>query len=122
VVSAGAVRPKIDRGLARDFGARVVTRRWISDMRRPGYQGALELAATVDYLFGLIERLNGATDHGRWADPDPEDPGKQRRGAVMQQWTSWLPDPVSSTTSRSFWLVPDVITRAVRPVASPEHA
>jgi cobaltochelatase CobN len=30
----------------------VVNPRWITAMRRHGYKGAFELAATVDYLFG----------------------------------------------------------------------
>ncbi|MDQ4115694.1 MAG: cobaltochelatase subunit CobN, partial [Actinomycetota bacterium] len=37
---------------ARVFRARVVNPRWISAMRRHGYKGAFEMAATVDYLFG----------------------------------------------------------------------
>ena len=37
---------------ARVFRARVVNPRWIDAMRRHGYKGAFELAATVDYLFG----------------------------------------------------------------------
>jgi cobaltochelatase CobN len=36
----------------RVFRARVVNPRWIDAMRRHGYKGAFELAATVDYLFG----------------------------------------------------------------------
>ena len=44
------------RSLAREtdriFRARVVNPRWIASMRRHGYKGAFELAATVDYLFG----------------------------------------------------------------------
>ncbi|GAA1866533.1 cobaltochelatase subunit CobN [Asanoa iriomotensis] len=36
----------------RVFRARVVNPRWIEAMRRHGYKGAFELAATVDYLFG----------------------------------------------------------------------
>ena len=38
--------------VARVFRARVVNPRWIEAMRRHGYKGAFELAATVDYLFG----------------------------------------------------------------------
>ena len=34
------------------FRARVVNPRWLAAMRRHGYKGAFELAATVDYLFG----------------------------------------------------------------------
>ncbi|GAA4688805.1 cobaltochelatase subunit CobN [Nocardioides nanhaiensis] len=37
----------------RVFRARVVNPRWIGAMRRHGYKGAFELAATVDYLFGF---------------------------------------------------------------------
>ncbi|GAA2821154.1 cobaltochelatase subunit CobN [Saccharopolyspora taberi] len=37
---------------SRVFRARVVNPRWLSAMRRHGYKGAFELAATVDYLFG----------------------------------------------------------------------
>ncbi|NWJ72237.1 cobaltochelatase subunit CobN [Pseudonocardia sp. ICBG1122] len=37
---------------ARVFRARVVNPRWIAAMRRHGYKGAFEMAATVDYLFG----------------------------------------------------------------------
>ncbi|WP_328416304.1 cobaltochelatase subunit CobN [Micromonospora sp. NBC_00389] len=36
----------------RVFRARVVNPKWIAAMRRHGYKGAFELAATVDYLFG----------------------------------------------------------------------
>ena len=37
---------------ARVFRARVVNPRWMAAMRRHGYKGAFEMAATVDYLFG----------------------------------------------------------------------
>ncbi|WP_067806313.1 cobaltochelatase subunit CobN [Actinomadura formosensis] len=37
---------------ARIFRARVVNPQWLAAMRRHGYKGAFELAATVDYLFG----------------------------------------------------------------------
>jgi cobaltochelatase CobN len=36
----------------RVFRSRVVNPRWIAAMKRHGYKGAFELAATVDYLFG----------------------------------------------------------------------
>ncbi len=36
----------------RVFRSRVVNPRWIAAMQRHGYKGALEMAATVDYLFG----------------------------------------------------------------------
>ncbi|HEX3811218.1 MAG TPA: cobaltochelatase subunit CobN [Mycobacteriales bacterium] len=42
----------LSQEIARVFRARVVNPRWIEAMRRHGYKGAFELAATVDYLFG----------------------------------------------------------------------
>ncbi|MFF8763007.1 cobaltochelatase subunit CobN [Nocardiopsis dassonvillei] len=52
--SPDAVRTRtLAEETARVFRARVVNPRWISAMRRHGYKGAFELAATVDYLFGF---------------------------------------------------------------------
>ncbi|BBZ26661.1 cobaltochelatase CobN [Mycolicibacterium madagascariense] len=49
-----AVRTRtLSEETARVFRSRVVNPRWISAMRRHGYKGAFELAATVDYLFGF---------------------------------------------------------------------
>jgi cobaltochelatase CobN len=48
-----AVRTRtLSEETARVFRARVVNPRWIAAMRRHGYKGAFELAATVDYLYG----------------------------------------------------------------------
>jgi cobaltochelatase CobN len=50
----------------RVFRARVVNPRWISAMRRHGYKGAFELAATVDYLFGF-DATAGVVDDWMYA-------------------------------------------------------
>ena len=42
----------LDEETARVFRSRVVNPRWMAAMRRHGYKGAFEMAATVDYLFG----------------------------------------------------------------------
>ncbi|GIF10052.1 cobaltochelatase subunit CobN [Actinoplanes teichomyceticus] len=47
---------------ARIFRARVVNPRWVAAMRRHGYKGAFELAATVDYLFGYDATAGVVTD------------------------------------------------------------
>jgi cobaltochelatase CobN len=48
-----AVRTRtLSEETARVFRARVVNPRWMTAMRRHGYKGAFEMAATVDYLFG----------------------------------------------------------------------
>ncbi|WP_169944433.1 cobaltochelatase subunit CobN [Microbispora sp. H11081] len=52
--SPDAVRTRtLQEETNRVFRARVVNPRWIGAMRRHGYKGAFELAATVDYLFGF---------------------------------------------------------------------
>ena len=50
----------------RVFRARVVNPRWIAAMRRHGYKGAFELAATVDYLFGY-DATAGVVDDWMYA-------------------------------------------------------
>jgi cobaltochelatase CobN len=48
-----AVRTRtLNEETTRVFRARVVNPRWMNAMRRHGYKGAFEMAATVDYLFG----------------------------------------------------------------------
>jgi cobaltochelatase CobN len=53
--SADPARPRI-RSLAEEAArvvrSRVINPKWIDAMRRHGYKGAFEMAATVDYLFG----------------------------------------------------------------------
>jgi cobaltochelatase CobN len=51
--SPDAVRTRtLSEETTRVFRARVVNPRWMTAMRRHGYKGAFEMAATVDYLFG----------------------------------------------------------------------
>ena len=47
----------------RVFRSRVVNPRWITAMRKHGYKGAFELAATVDYLFGFDATTGVIQDH-----------------------------------------------------------
>ena len=52
-VRPDAVRTRtLHEETSRVFRARVVNPRWLAAMRRHGYKGAFEMAATVDYLFG----------------------------------------------------------------------
>ncbi len=53
----------LEQETARVFRARVVNPKWIGAMRRHGYKGAFELAATVDYLFGFDATTGVVTDH-----------------------------------------------------------
>jgi cobaltochelatase CobN len=53
--TADPARPRVrplSEEAARVVRTRVVNPKWIEAMRRHGYKGAFEMAATVDYLFG----------------------------------------------------------------------
>jgi cobaltochelatase CobN len=53
--SADPARPRVrdlKEEALRVFRARVVNPKWLASIQRHGYKGGLELAATVDYLFG----------------------------------------------------------------------
>ncbi len=53
--SADPARPRVrdlQEEARRVFRSRVINPKWIAAIQRHGYKGALELAATVDYLFG----------------------------------------------------------------------
>src|SRR6187549_3560126 len=46
----------------RVYRARVVNPKWIESIKRHGYKGGLELAATVDYIFGFDATAHIAPD------------------------------------------------------------
>jgi len=48
----------LEEEIARVIHSRVLNPRWIEAMRRHGYKGAFEMAATVDYLFGYGATTN----------------------------------------------------------------
>ena len=49
--------------LGRVVRSRAVNPKWIAGMKRHGYKGAFELAATVDYLFGFDATSELVDDH-----------------------------------------------------------
>ena len=49
--------------LARVIRARVVNPKWLAGVRRHGYKGAAEMAATVDYLYGFDATTGVIDDH-----------------------------------------------------------
>ena len=48
----------LEEEVVRVIHSRVLNPRWIEAMRRHGYKGAFEMAATVDYLFGYGATTN----------------------------------------------------------------
>ncbi len=53
----------LDDEIARVVRARVVNPKWIDGVRRHGYKGAFEMAATVDYLFAFAATTGAVKDH-----------------------------------------------------------
>ncbi|MDF3839397.1 cobaltochelatase subunit CobN, partial [Cupriavidus basilensis] len=49
--------------ISRVIRARVVNPKWIAGVKRHGYKGAFEMAATVDYLFGFDATTRVVADH-----------------------------------------------------------
>ncbi|WP_354679659.1 cobaltochelatase subunit CobN, partial [Cupriavidus plantarum] len=49
--------------IARVIRTRVVNPKWIDGVKRHGYKGAFEMAATVDYLFGYDATARVVADH-----------------------------------------------------------
>nr|MBA2307893.1 cobaltochelatase subunit CobN [Pseudonocardiales bacterium] len=94
----------------RVFRARVVNPRWIAAMRRHGYKGAFELAATVDYLFGYDATAGVVDDwmYASLADSYVFDPETR---AFMQRSNPWalrgVTERLLEAAERGLWAEPD---------------
>ncbi|MEO0771780.1 MAG: cobaltochelatase subunit CobN [Pseudomonadota bacterium] len=53
----------LDDEIARVVRSRVVNPKWIEGVKRHGYKGAFEMAATVDYLFAFAATTGAVRDH-----------------------------------------------------------
>ncbi|MFF7728907.1 cobaltochelatase subunit CobN [Streptomyces sp. NPDC008001] len=98
---------------SRVFRARVVNPRWIEAMRRHGYKGAFELAATVDYLFGYDATTGVVADwmYDKLAQTYVLDPENR---AFLQEANPWALHGISErlleAESRGMWAKPDAQT------------
>ncbi|MCF3103596.1 cobaltochelatase subunit CobN [Streptomyces roseoverticillatus] len=98
---------------SRVFRARVVNPRWIEAMRRHGYKGAFELAATVDYLFGYDATTGVVADwmYDKLAQTYVLDPENR---AFLQEANPWALHGISErlleAESRGMWAKPDAET------------
>jgi cobaltochelatase CobN len=95
---------------ARVFRSRVVNPRWIGAMRRHGYKGAFEMAATVDYLFGYDATTGVVTDwmYESLARAYVLDPDNQ---AFLREANPWalhsMVERLSEAADRGLWSAPD---------------
>ncbi|GAA4676390.1 cobaltochelatase subunit CobN [Streptomyces chumphonensis] len=98
---------------SRVFRARVVNPKWIEAMRRHGYKGAFELAATVDYLFGYDATTGVVADwmYDKLAQTYVLDPENR---AFLQEANPWalhgIAERLLEAESRGLWAKPDAET------------
>jgi len=94
----------------RVFRARVVNPRWMSAMRRHGYKGAFEMAATVDYLFGY-DATAGVVDDWMYEKLAAEYVFDPENREFMQRSNPWALRGVSErlleAAERGLWEEPD---------------
>jgi cobaltochelatase CobN len=99
----------------RVFRSRVINPKWIDGIRRHGYKGALELAATVDYLFGYDATAQVVDDwmYEQTAEVYALDPALQ---AFFQQSNPWalqsITERLLEAAQRGMWAEPDQETLA----------
>ncbi|GLZ07761.1 cobaltochelatase subunit CobN [Actinomadura sp. NBRC 104412] len=94
----------------RVFRARVVNPRWIAAMRRHGYKGAFELAATVDYLFGY-DATAGVVDDWMYQRLAEEYVFDEETRSFMEQSNPWalrgITERLLEAADRNLWAEPD---------------
>jgi cobaltochelatase CobN len=97
----------------RVFRARVVNPRWIAAMRRHGYKGAFELAATVDYLFGF-DATAGVVDDWMYAKLAESYVFDEQVRDFMRQSNPWalrgVAERLLEAADRGLWAEPDAET------------
>ena len=97
----------------RVFRSRVVNPRWISAMRRHGYKGAFELAATVDYLFGY-DATAGVVPDWMYEQLAASYVFDEETRAFMEQSNPWalrgITERLLEAASRGLWEAPDAKT------------
>ena len=95
---------------ARVFRSRVVNPRWIDAMKRHGYKGAFELAATVDYLFGWDATTGVVTDwmYEQLAASYVFDPGTRKFLEESNPWAlRGITERLLEAADRGLWETPE---------------
>ena len=100
---------------ARVFRARVVNPRWIEAMKRHGYKGAFELAATVDYLFGYDATAGVVEDwmYEKLAQTYVRDPQMREFFGRSNPWAlHGIAERLLEAADRKLWDAPEPETLA----------
>ncbi|HEX5269604.1 MAG TPA: cobaltochelatase subunit CobN, partial [Gemmataceae bacterium] len=99
----------------RVFRTRVVNPKWLEGIRRHGYKGGLELAATVDYLFGYDATAGVAEDwmYEQVARTYALDPAMQEFFARSNPWALHaVAERLLEAARRGMWAEPGAETLA----------
>ncbi|MER7272884.1 cobaltochelatase subunit CobN [Dactylosporangium sp. NPDC000244] len=109
-----AVRTRtLSEETARVFRARVVNPRWLAAMRRHGYKGAFELAATVDYLFGFDATAGVVADwmYEKLAESYVFDPDNHKFLTESNPWAlHGIAERLLEAADRGLWEHPEQST------------
>jgi cobaltochelatase CobN len=97
----------------RVFRARVVNPRWMAAMRRHGYKGAFEMAATVDYLFGY-DATAGVVDDWMYERLAAEYVFSPENREFMEKSNPWalrgISERLLEAAERGLWAEPQSAT------------
>jgi cobaltochelatase CobN len=109
--SPDAVRTRsLHEETARVFRARVVNPRWLAAMRKHGYKGAFELAATVDYLFGF-DATAGVVDDWMYEKLSESYVLDQQNQDFLAKSNPWalrgIIERLTEAADRGLWSEPD---------------
>ena len=99
----------------RVFRARVVNPRWMAAMRRHGYKGAFEMAATVDYLFGYDATAGVMADwmYEQLTERYVLDPENRKFMAESNPWAlHGMAERLLEAAGRGMWAEPQPETLA----------
>ncbi|MCW2559862.1 MAG: cobN [Mycobacterium sp.] len=109
-----AVRTRtLSEETTRVFRARVVNPRWMTAMRRHGYKGAFEMAATVDYLFGYDATAGVMADwmYERLAGEYVLDDENRKFMAESNPWAlHGMAERLLEAAGRGMWAEPEAST------------
>ena len=97
----------LDDEIARVIRSRVVNPKWIDGVKRHGYKGAFEIAATVDYMFAFAA-TTGSVKHHHFdaveaaflADPDTADFIKEKNEPAYREIAQRLQEAID----RGLWV------------------
>jgi cobaltochelatase CobN len=95
---------------SRVFRARVINPKWLAAMRRHGYKGAFELAATVDYLFGYDATTGVVADwmYEKLAQTYVLDPENREFLEKSNPWAlHGIAERLLEAVDRKMWAEPD---------------